>query len=487
MKKPLQKMLLVASLGLIGFSTYAQYRTERYFYEDYNGSEFKTAGDSLKFYFTDNNNWTTALGGVDLSVYLGNYYLENTSAEYVLPKFPSTFPNNLFGATDSANLFAANSSGDGYGELSGRNICTRDANGDVTELLSREYSGGTWTNASREIYTFSSHKITEKIIQKWSDIAWVNYFKELSSYNTSGKLTEYTRMHWEGGTWVGEYKQIYDYDTAGNCTSVIYKEFAGGTSYVNSYRTLNTYNSNKKLIESVISNWSGVAWENDTKYLITYNSSGRLDVVLEQKMVGSSWKDKYRYSYFYTSGKKSVALNELYTGGIWEKVYKSTYTYTGAGKVKELTRSSWVTAESDWRNIEKLIFNYDANNNVSNFYNEFWNVGGYWEKTTSSRRFNFVYGTYASTAIQDLNNLGQVQIFPNPTAQNLNVKISWNTPQAAVMNIYDINGRILLTQDLEAAASIEKTIDVSSFSNGNYFLQINNNNGKLNQSFQVVK
>lgn len=479
-------MLLVASLGLIGFSTYAQYRTENYFYEEYDGSEFKSNDDSLKFFFSGSNNWKSILGGVDLSVYLANMYLESTSLEYVLPQYPEVYSNNLFATTDSAHAFAANSGGDGYGELSGRNICTRDANGDVTEILSREYTGGSWTNVSREIFTFSSHKITERIKQNWSGGAWVNSYRELSTYNTSGKLTEYTRMSWTAGAWEGDYKYIYDYDAAGNCTSMIYKTYSGGT-YVNSNRTVNTYNTGNKLIESVYSVWSAGAWVDDTKYLITYNSSGQLDVVLEQYMVGSSWEDYFRYSYFYSSGKKSESLVEQYTGGIWEKKYKSVYTYTGVGKIKDLVRSNWVIADSDWGNSVKLTINYDANNNISNFYYEFWNAGGYWEKTTSSKRYNFKHGAYSSTAIQDLHSQGFVQIFPNPTSQNLNVKLSWNTPQAAGLTIFDINGRILLSQDLEAASTIEKTIDVSSFSNGTYFLQISNNNGKINQSFQVVK
>lgn len=486
MKCALQRMLITAVIGLIGLTTYAQYRTEHYFIEHFDGATFKPSTDSFVYYFSGINNWTTALDGLDLSEHFANLNLQSISGEYNVPKYPLEYSKNPFSSLDSTYAYAPNTSGDGYGSLSVRYICTRDINGDVIEYLSQAYSGGTWSNISRINYSYSSHKIIEEISQQWIGGEWTNSYKEVTVYDSLGNVMEYTGMNWTSGTWVGDFKYLYEYDANANCLKVTLQDYSGGT-FVNLERTLNTYNTSNKMIESELANWTAGTWIGLSKHTITYNAAGLLDMVLEQKLTGGSWEDYYRYTYFYTGVQKSGFLAEKFTGGIWEKKYKTSYTYTSVGKIKELLRSKWVPAIADWKNQEKLIFNFDANNNISNFYNEIWNSADFWELTTSSNKYYFVHGAFSSTAIQDLDKLGQVQIFPNPTAQNLNVKISWNTPQAAVMNVYDINGRILLTQDLKSAKSIEKTIDVSSFSNGTYFLQISNNNGKINQSFQVVK
>ncbi len=73
-----------------------------------------------------------------------------------------------------------------------------------------------------------------------------------------------------------------------------------------------------------------------------------------------------------------------------------------------------------------------------------------------------------------------VNLFPNPIKDNLNIKLS-NVVETKV-NIYDINGKKLHEQKI---SNINTTIDVSEFSSGIYFVKLMNNKGE--RTLKLVK
>jgi hypothetical protein len=63
-----------------------------------------------------------------------------------------------------------------------------------------------------------------------------------------------------------------------------------------------------------------------------------------------------------------------------------------------------------------------------------------------------------------------IRIYPNPTQDKLNVLTG--TSKDALITIIDMQGQILVTDEVKNAANATRTYDVSQFAKGIYFLQI---------------
>ena len=76
----------------------------------------------------------------------------------------------------------------------------------------------------------------------------------------------------------------------------------------------------------------------------------------------------------------------------------------------------------------------------------------------------------------------QINVYPNPTNEMLNVRIEKNV-SSGTLALYDMNGRILLSQPVNGNFT---QIDLSSFVTGTYILLLIEN-GTVNERVRVIK
>ena len=73
----------------------------------------------------------------------------------------------------------------------------------------------------------------------------------------------------------------------------------------------------------------------------------------------------------------------------------------------------------------------------------------------------------------------QLLIYPNPAHDVINGKISSTVTGSTKMNIYDLNGRLVQSDEIEKSGDVViKTISVDRLASGMYTLQINIANKK---------
>jgi hypothetical protein len=91
-----------------------------------------------------------------------------------------------------------------------------------------------------------------------------------------------------------------------------------------------------------------------------------------------------------------------------------------------------------------------------------------------------------ATGIQELSNVSDVKVYPNPTSGELNILINNQNimPQAIV--VYDITGRKVIEQKADKNTALMH-MDVSALFNGTYILEINGLNGTKIVRFTVGK
>lgn len=80
------------------------------------------------------------------------------------------------------------------------------------------------------------------------------------------------------------------------------------------------------------------------------------------------------------------------------------------------------------------------------------------------------------------------KVFPNPVVNNLFINIVSNESKNYLVTIYSISGKAIVIVEYSGSASgYFKTIDVSNFVKGLYFVKIEAMDGSLQRTFKIEK
>ncbi|MGP8217229.1 MAG: T9SS type A sorting domain-containing protein [Bacteroidia bacterium] len=84
----------------------------------------------------------------------------------------------------------------------------------------------------------------------------------------------------------------------------------------------------------------------------------------------------------------------------------------------------------------------------------------------------------SAVGIPDLSSNESIKVYPNPATDQINISISGNSIALQNVAVFDITGRQLMTEKVDANSSL-LTLDVSKLSEGAYFLKLTGNNVKV--------
>lgn len=463
------------------------YRVNATYSMSYDGGQYQPVGDSIHFYFSGNRSLAEMnMNRNPLGMDLPQYYLNQINLETALPLYPEARPVVSF-SSDSTVYYGLNADETAFEERNEAIKATFDANNNINEIIYRKKSGSSWENTVRENYTYNAnHQITDFVAQSWSSGSWSNTTKEVANYDIDGNIVEFSSFGWSSGSWVPSTNYLYQYDAAGNCKTSIYREDDGGT-WKNYSKTTIAYNTNSQPTEYVFEEWDGSAWQQNNKATVSYNSNGDILEIISYDKEGSSWVAYFKESYTYTGTQKSNCIQQEFDGSVWNKTIKTVYNYDGSGLLSHIILQLWDDPTSDWANGLRYSITYNNHQLISDLLEESWNSGDFWEKTTGSQKILFFYESYGNTGISHLENEAQLNIYPNPTANNLNVTIDWEKPTSSEITIYDITGRSRYTQAFAKAMQTQQQIDISHLPAGSYYLNIRTDNSMMSKTFQVVK
>ncbi len=81
--------------------------------------------------------------------------------------------------------------------------------------------------------------------------------------------------------------------------------------------------------------------------------------------------------------------------------------------------------------------------------------------------------------------LSNYRLFPNPSADLFNLRFKTNEKNPVLISITDITGKVLKRQEYKNVGNLfQNTLDLSAFSEGIYFLQINH--GAIQQFDKLI-
>jgi hypothetical protein len=193
---------------------------------------------------------------------------------------------------------------------------------------------------------------------------------------------------------------------------------------------------------------------------------------------------KYEVRYNQTDEQKTETI--VIGSGIQEIVFQTGKVVSGCGYDRYFS-GTWVsfTSGSELMPQATLSFKKGANGTsvsvtvVAGQTVDLCNTNSYQINTNNNpNSSNFDNNPNSS-------NFDGISVFPNPSSDLLNITVAADDKSNVSFNIFDaLTGKSVY--NFSSIGSVNETIDVSSFSSGLYYIQINNG-GKLNNQKFIVK
>ena len=110
------------------------------------------------------------------------------------------------------------------------------------------------------------------------------------------------------------------------------------------------------------------------------------------------------------------------------------------------------------------------------------------DNNSNTKTENQTFTVSVTQSVNTFNSANEVVIFPNPSADNMNVSVDLIKGGQASLVVYDLAGRTVYSnvQSMNSGKNLS-TVDVSSLAAGSYLLNISVNGETVNKAFSVVK
>lgn len=230
--------------------------------------------------------------------------------------------------------------------------------------------------------------------------------------------------------------------------------------------------------------------ETDYGFVLEYavKAFNQTNSCIEAQVINNSW-----HSVLTDKKYDEVGSNEPYRANTtcsWTLRVPYTVGYTFAFEKFDLKAGDFVDIyKSQGATPTELVARYDIYNmptlnqafNVdgANVYIKF--VADNWEEGNG---FELAYWQIAGVENRDV--FENVNIYPNPASENLNVAISVEDAQEINAKVVDVMGKVVYMEQFNHAGGEQVyAIPVNSMAKGVYFLNLNTNNGKAVYKFVV--
>lgn len=377
----------------------------------------------------------------------------------------------------------------------------------VQILQNWEVASNAWKNIARTENTYTNKLITNSEQKIWKETDWISDFSIEYTYSEFGDLLTETSKQWDtiANKWVNVALTDRSYNSLGNVTNIVYKYWNTETSeWVNDLNRIIGYNAQFKVSSRLTQKWDGSAWADISKASLIYDSQGRNTQYLEEIWSSSEWINAYREVYTYASDKITIQINNWNANlSAWENDLLISYFIDGEGYLELEQHDYW----NDSLNIYETGYydKYDNDGNNTEYFEKMWDDS--LKQFTEGTR---ILSTYSSgknkkikesviqewdTLVSDWKNLqktvyfwaqdvfikvpasllGLFKIYPVPFTDIINVEIYFDMVFPPVLKFIDLEGRVLFEYELIDNRS---TIDLSHLNKGTYMVELNSKQGR---------
>lgn len=265
-----------------------------------------------------------------------------------------------------------------------------------------EYQNNAWVGKDSAVFGYNTQGLESDrlLVQGLGNNMWNNFLRNTSTYDAIGNITSRRTEIWTNNAWQNSTLYTYSYNSANSQTNILYQTWNTSTSsWGNTGKIENTYNSNQDLTKRIAYQWVNNAWEPTTKQDYDYNASNVLLTKFSYTYVNGNWQRFERWAYQFAFGfvsnlERSVddnnggwrvesrvlsAINGSATparissertqrrdtaNAIWVDSLRTTYGYT-SNLLSQKTRDSYNKATTNWTDIDQYQYAYNNSNLLS--------------------------------------------------------------------------------------------------------------------------
>jgi len=277
---------------------------------------------------------------------------------------------------------------------------------------------------------------------------WINNQRGEFTYDEQYKQLSATFLRWMDDTWVNERRSEFEYDDNGN-------------------RTLELRYT-----------WEETAWVFDRQTTFEYNEANLQTLYLIENKMNGEFQNTERGITEYDEANQAILFLIQRWEAEWQNYRRVLFDYDDAGNRILTYNQGW--EDNAWQDERRRIRAYTAGGRITKILDEF-GVDG--NLVNASRR-QFYYDTFTST--QQIQQAPfEVQLFPNPTSDYLNIHFGDTNFMEKQVLIYDALGKLVEQQGVTNGSSAV-IIDLSQLTKGQYFVQIRIRHETLVKKLQIL-
>lgn len=320
-------------------------------------------------------------------------------------------------------------------------------------------------NKQRHQVFVNDNKIKELIYKNWhtQTSRWKNSEKYKYTYDMDGKMQTSELLQWYGTLWTNSTYSTLSYDNKNNVVEM------NSTSYEVDF----VYDASNNLVTVEDKIFvQGTGWTNNKKKSYVYSGKDVTEYTL-QEWVNGTWQHEKKWEYQYDTKGNVVVSVEYYWSNNWVKSIKNEYTYDQDGNIIIDIKSEWNISSNTFVNLSKEERTYNSKSLPETITTYSWN-GSSWYNSNGDYQIRYYYEYYDATTLKDQSILAtaNLNIYPIPAYDNINITYDWDEPQDFTVSVVDMSGRLVYNNNETATKHYNGAIQVQQLPAGQYFLSI---------------
>ncbi len=296
--------------------------------------------------------------------------------------------------------------------------------GNVLEVLIKNVVNGNWVNSQFYSYSYENGVLSEVVLQKWQDGAWINETKEVYNYN--GDVTTVLCWDWNGTNWTSN--ELY------------------------------TYTYNNESIELLIQYMQSGAWQNSKKLTYTLDFDEHITEILEEVWVEHEWEKRELSVYDFVGGVYNTKKLMYWDEESWSDKELFEFEYVDGNAVHGTCKM---------KNEDGLWYEIDDNIEMAYGYSAA-------QKTYFASEVSMTYVDI--TSLNENTQATNIKVYPVPAENEIFIQAEGF--QKA--EIYSLTGQKMME-------SLQTKLNVSALVSGVYLLKVHNMDGNCASQRIVVK
>ena len=345
-----------------------------------------------------------------------------------------------------------------------------------------------WRNKERTAHTYFNNDPSKTLVYKRdtanaaNNALWDDYERQTYTYNANGLELQDLQERKNGSTWKGVYKGIYTYNANSLKTSGIWYRWQPTGYWWSGNRRNYYYNANSLLaltIDSSNTNTATSIFTAHSKLQFVYNASNLVAQELETyyNPTTNTWNN-----YLYSKRTNTYNAQNLLTQQNYEFYDTNLGGLAPYSTGTNTYNAQNLLAQSNYErynaNLGSMIPDYSYTYTYNNANNVLVRTYISQNSPSYSRRTTYTYGNVVGTE-QAADLSFAVRLFPNPTAEQINITLP-NNKGVTVAMIMAANGQMLKAQNL---TDTQSTINVSDLAAGSYQILLLNGGKSAAKTF----